>query len=127
MPLASRACIGTVKNNLSSTTVETIVIPGTYMQTCVIQNNTTVAFRMTIDGGSTYTDQQTGKAGADPTTTSGIVVAAGASYTINTLPNGAGLHRPIRIIFESSGATGQIDIDTDDSPGSNASTTFPTS
>lgn len=117
------ACIGQV-TGVSSTAV-VIVVPGTYAKVILIQNNGSGAVRLSIDGGTTYTDQQTGKTGANPTASTGILLPAGSQIMISTVPSASGIHRPIVAILVSGSTT--LDIVTDDSPGSNASTTFPTS
>lgn len=121
--LQSKAAIGQV-TSLSTSTAKIIVIPGTYAKVICIQNNGSNSVRLSIDGGTTYVDQQTGKAGTNPTTSTGILLPAGAQIIINTQPSASGIHRPIVAIMVASTTT--LDIITDDSPGSNASTTFPT-
>lgn len=118
------AAIGKV-TGLTTSAAAVIVVPGTYAKVIIIQNNGSNSVRLSIDGGATYTDQQTGKTGTNPTTTTGILLPAGAQIIISTQPSAAGIHRPIVAIMVSSTTT--LDIITDDSPGSNASTTFPTS
>lgn len=122
--LPVRAAIGQV-TGLDATTPKIIVVPGTYAKVIVIQNNGSNSVRLSIDGGTTYTDQQTGKAGSNPTTSTGILLPAGAQIAISTQPSAAGIHRPIVAIMVTSTTT--LDIVTDDSPGSAASSTFPTS
>ncbi len=100
------------------------MVPGTYCKVLIIQNNGSNSVRLSIDGGPTYTDQQTGKAGTNPTTSKGILLPAGAQIIISTQPSASGIHRPIVAIMVSSTTT--LDIVSDDSAGSNASTTFPT-
>lgn len=119
-----RAAIGQV-TTLDATTPKIIVIPGTYAKLIIIQNNGSNSVRISVDGGTTYTDQQTGKAGSNPTTTTGYLLPAGQQLVLSTTPSSSGLHRPIVAIMVTSTTT--LDIVTDDSPGSNASSTFPTS
>lgn len=124
LALPSRAAIGQV-TTLNTSTAKVVVVPGTYCKVIVIQNNGANSVRLSIDGGTTYTDQQTGKAGTNPTSSTGILLPAGAQITISTLPSASGIHRPIVGIMVSSTTT--LDVITDDSAGSNASSTFPTS
>jgi hypothetical protein len=125
LPLAqSRATVGQV-TSLNASTAKVIVVPGTYCKVIVIQNNGSNDVRLSIDGGTTYTDVTTGKTGSNPTTSTGILLKAGQQITITTIPTASGIHRPIVGIMATGTTT--LDIVTDDSAGSNASTTYPNS
>ena len=120
--LPARATIGQVTT--LSTSAAIIVAPGTYAKLIIIQNNGANSVRLSVDGGTTYVDQQTGKAGSNPTASKGYLLPAGQQVVLSSEPNASGLHRPIVAIMVTGSTT--LDIVTDDSPGSNASTTFPT-
>jgi hypothetical protein len=100
------------------TTAATIIIPGIHATQITIQNTGTTNVRLTFDGGSTYTDPYAGKAGTDPTVSTGYLLAAG-QQVILVYASPANL-RPIRAI--SATATATLDITTNESGGS----TFPT-
>ena len=116
IPSLALANIGQV-TGLSSTAA-TIVIPGSRCTTIILQNNGSSTIRYTIDGGSTYKDPNTGKAGTDPTTTTGAELANGQQVIITIVPGNLNLQ--IRAIMVSGSTT--LDIDTNDT-----GSTFPTS
>ena len=74
---SAHATVGQV-TTLSNAAASIIVKPGTYAKVIVIQNNGSNSVRLSIDGGTTYTDSQTGKTGTNPTTSTGILLPAGA-------------------------------------------------
>lgn len=101
---------------LSTSAAKTILVPGPNVKAIILSNVGGNAINMTIDGGSTYTDNITNnKTGTDPTTGAtglGIPLAAGATYSITTQPGGSGLIKPIRAIMQTSTTT--LNISTDD-------------
>jgi hypothetical protein len=101
---------------LTTSAVKTILVPGPNVKAIIISNIGANAINMTIDGGSTFTDNVTNqKTGTDPTTGAtglGIPLAAGGQYSITTIPGGAGLIKPIRAIMQTSTTT--LNISTDD-------------
>jgi hypothetical protein len=114
LTLSAQASIGQVKN-LNTTGSAVICIPGADDQLIIIQNNGSNSVRLSVDGGAGYVPPQGGKAGTNPTPTTGYLLAAGqqlvistAPYTSNSLPN---LHKPIVAIMVTSTTT--IDVITD--------------
>lgn len=104
-----------------TTTAASIVVPGANCNTVVIQNNSAVDIRISIDGGAsfTYPYNQT-KTGTNPTVNNGILLkASGGTYTLSNISQ-IGYNRPI-IAIATSGTANLIDIVTD---GYNS--TFPT-
>ena len=109
------ANIGQVKQ-LSANGSSVICIPGADDQIITIQNNGNNSVRLSFDGGAGYTIPTGGKAGTNPTPTTGYLLAAGASVTLSTLPYVSspslpGLHKPIVAIMVTSTTT--LDIITD--------------
>jgi hypothetical protein len=106
-----------------STTAKTIIKPGPYDKTIVIQNNGSNSVRLSIDGGASYTDPASGLAGTNPTATTGILLPAGQQYIVPTAPttnsNGSVYRPPIVAIMVSGSTT--LDIATD-----GTQTVFPT-
>lgn len=119
----SQACNAQV-TTLTTSAASVIVKPGTYAKVITIQNTGSNNVSVSIDGGTGYVDQQTGQAGSNPTAALGILVPAGQYVTFNSFPSASGLHRWIVAIMVSGTTT--LRISTDDSPGSNASSQFPT-
>ena len=113
--LSAHANIFQVKN-LSAAGSSVILIPGEYAKTYTIQNNGSNSVRLSIDGGAGYIDPLTGRAGTNPTPTTGYLLVAGAQYTVGTTAansNGdPGLHKPVVAIMVTSTTT--LDIITDD-------------
>lgn len=101
-----------IKQVAVSNAVVTILTPSQKMKVGTIQNNGATAVRISIDGGAGYTDARSGDTGTDPSTTTGIRIAAGKELAINTLYGDAGLHKPIVGISEGSSVT--LDVATDD-------------
>lgn len=100
-----------------TTAVGTLVIPGPHTRVLTIQNTGTVNVYLSLDGGSTYMDPYAQKAGVDPTTTVGYLLAVGAQFQISY--TSASELRPIRGIAASG--TANLQIATDDT-----GSTFPT-
>lgn len=118
------ASVGKV-SNLSAAGSSVICIPGADDQLIVIQNNGLNAVRISFDGGAAFVAQNGGRAGTNPTPTTGYLLAAGAQVVISTLPYVStsampGLHKPI-VAITVTGTT-VLDIITD-----GVATQFPTS
>ena len=101
-----------------SSTASTILTPCPYTKFISITNNGSGNVRLSIDGGSTYTDPIDQTSGFDPTASTGFRLVAGAELRIQTAPVGpggidTGIHKPIRAVLES-GTTTVLDIITDD-------------
>lgn len=93
-------------------TLATILTPSVQMKVGLIQNNDAANdVRLTVDGGSTFTDSY-GRTGTDPTTSTGYFLAHGKEISINTVWGDSGLHKPIRAIAITGSAV--LDIVTDD-------------
>ena len=122
LPAASHAAVGQCKN-LSTAGSSVICIPGATDQLIIIQNNGSNSVRLSLDGGVAYIDPITGKAGTNPTPTTGYLLPAGQQLVIATVPYSSvassGLHKPIVAIMVTSTTT--IDIITD-----GTQTQFPT-
>jgi hypothetical protein len=93
-----------------SGTVKTLIVPGPRATWICIQNNGSNSVRITVDGGSTYTDPNTGNPGTDPTASTGYLLAAGQQLVILTAPGTFLL--PIRAIMVTGTTT--VDIVTND-------------
>lgn len=117
--LTSRVTANIAHVTTVGATASTIIVPGANTKVILIQNTGSTDVRLSIDGGSTYTDIQTQKTGTDPTTTLGYLLKAGTSYVISTTASDSGLHKPIRAILVTSATT--LEIVTDD-----YTSTFPT-
>lgn len=107
--------------SLSTSSVKTILVPGTLCKCIVLSNLGAGAINFTIDGGSTWPAAGTTIGGAkygpgtDPTTGAtglGIPLAAGATYTITTMPGDSGLNKQIRAIMQTGTTT--LNVSTDD-------------
>ncbi len=94
-----------IKQVSVSSATKAILTPSQQMKVGVIQNNGSVAVRLSIDGGSAH-------GGQDPTTTTGFKLAAGKEVDVNTVWGGSGLHKPI--VGVSEGADVTLDVITDD-------------
>ena len=121
---------------LTTGAAATILVPPPNTKLIVIQNLGANAVNITVDGGSTYTDLNTGvgtATGNDPTTGAtglGIVIpplASGipGSFVISTIASDSGLHKPIRAIMQTSTTTLNISIDCD-LTAAQAAVAFPT-
>jgi len=88
-----------------------ILTPGTYCKEIWIQNNGSGNVRLSIDGGTSWTDAWSGKTGTLPTASTGLRVAAGNYYARTML--GDKISPPILAILET-GTTTTLDIVTDD-------------
>lgn len=112
---AARANVGQVAA-LNAAGSSVICKPGGDEQLIIIQNNGSNAVRLSFDGGAGYVLPTGGKAGTNPTPTTGYLLAAGAQIVLSTPPfssTGAlsGLHKPIVAIMVSGTTT--LDIITD--------------
>ena len=124
LALVAQANIGQVKN-LNATGSSVICVPGPDDQLIVIQNNGSNSVRLSFDGGVAYVPPTGGKAGTNPTPTTGYLLAAGAQVVVSTLPYTSspsypGLHKPIVAIMVTGTTT--LDFVTD-----GVLTQFPTS
>ena len=114
LPFTAQAAIGQSKNvNASGSSV--VCVPGPDDQIIIIQNNGSNSVRLSFDGGAGYVPPTGGKAGTNPTPTTGYLLPAGqqvvlstAPYSANGLPN---LHKPIVAIMVTGSTT--LDIITD--------------
>jgi hypothetical protein len=115
LSLTAHANIGQTKNlNASGSSV--ICVPGYDDQIIVIQNNGSNSVRLSFDGGAGYVPPTGGKAGTNPTPTTGYLLAAGQQIILSTppyvsSPSYPGLHKPIVAIMVTGTTT--IDIITD--------------
>lgn len=108
---------GTYCNNAN-----TILTFGPTCRRFIIQNNGTAAVRLSMDGGPTQGTGGPGKAGTDPTASTGYLLAAGQSFPPSWWGEadqwktfGA---KPIRAISANTSNTLTLDIITDDADSS---------
>lgn len=111
-------------NNLTATGSSVICIPGSDDQMICIQNTGANDVRLSFDGGAGYFTPTGGKAGTNPTPTTGYLLKAGTQIILTTQPyvsspSYPGLHKPIVAIMVS--ATTTLTITTD-----GVNTRFPT-
>jgi hypothetical protein len=111
----ARALIGQ-STTLSTSAAATIVKPGVYCRTIIIQNNGSNSVRISIDGGASYTDVNSGIKGTNPTATTGYLLAAGQQLILarspNSTQNGSVVWNPIVAIMVTGTTT--LDYITDD-------------
>lgn len=112
---SARAAIGTV-TGLTATGSAVICIPGADDQIIVIQNTGSGSVRLSFDGGAAYLSPAGGRAGTNPTPTTGYLLTAGAQIILTTLPyisspSYPGLHKPIVAIMVSGTTTLSITTD----------------
>jgi hypothetical protein len=95
-----------------SSSASTIVTPSPRTKFLIIQNNGSGNVRLSVDGGSTYTNPYSNAVGTDPTASTGYRLSAGAQLVL-TLNAEAGNQVPIRAILETATTT-TLDIVTND-------------
>lgn len=108
-----------VLQKITGAAAATVLTPGPHMSLAVIQNNGANPARLTLDGGSTYTDGVSGGTGTDPTATTGFLLPVNGSYTINRAVALRGIDFPSLVVraIQVTGPT-TLDIVTDDTKSS---------